>query len=299
MNFPDLEEGKNTAKPRRLSERVALLQQILPFLLVVVVMFYEVTRHFAFPNVGHPALFAIEMLIFGLAGPAALWVTLYWIGAEMRAREAAEGELDLRTRMMLEMHHRIKNNLQTVADLLSLEMARGNGRSPDESLRDSVSRIKSIAAAHELLSLDQISAADITALARRITDSAYTSQVRSDQAIRIEVEGPGIFMPSQAATAFALVINELVSNSLEHGLAARQEGHVNISLDQMGDEVSVQVSDDGVGLPPGFDLVRDAGLGLRIVRTLVEKDLHGSIRLLAGAGACAEIHFPIVEGIRS
>jgi two-component sensor histidine kinase len=294
-----LEERENAAKPRRLSERVALLQQILPFLLLVVVMFYEVTRHLAFPNVGHPALFAIETLIFGLAGPAALWLTLYWIRAEMRAREAAEGELDLRTRMMLEMHHRIKNNLQTVADLLSLEMARANGPSSAESLRDSVSRIKSMAAAHELLSLDQISAADITALAQRVADSAQSAQVRPDQAIRVQVEGPSIFLPSKSATAFALVINELVSNSLEHGLAMREAGQVNITLDQTGDEVSVQVKDDGIGLAPGFDLVQNARLGLRIVRTLVEKDLRGSIKLLDDTGTCAEILFPISEGIRS
>jgi two-component sensor histidine kinase len=299
MGFRAVEESENAAKPRRLSERVALLGQILPFLLLVVVMFYEVTRHLAFPNVGHPALFAIETLIFGLAGPAALWLTLHWIGAEMRAREAAEGELDLRTRMMLEMHHRIKNNLQTVADLLSLEMARTNGRSPDESLRDSVSRIKSIAAAHELLSSDQLSAADITELAQRVADSAQTAQVRPDQAIQVRVEGPSIFLPSKSATAFALVINELVSNALEHGLARRESGLVNITLDQIEDEVTVQVKDDGIGLAPDFDLVQDAGLGLRIVRTLVEKDLHGSIKLLNDAGACAEILFPISEGIRS
>ncbi len=300
MNFTSVEEEHTSAaKPRRLSERVALLQQILPFLLLVVVMFYEVTRHLVFPNVGHPALFAIETLIFGIAGPAVLWLTLSWIGAEIRAREAAQGELDLRTRMMLEMHHRIKNNLQTVADLLSLEMARSNGRSSSESLRDSVARIKSIAAAHELLSLDQISATDITALAQRIADSAHAAQVRPDQTIRVQVEGPSILLPSKSATAFALVINELVSNALEHGLATRQSGQINILLDQIGDEVSLQVKDDGVGLAPGFDLVHDAGLGLRIVRTLVEKDLHGSIELLNAAGTCAEIIFSTNEGMRS
>jgi two-component sensor histidine kinase len=299
MDLTLVEEREKAARPRRLSERVALLQQILPFLLLVVVMFYEVTRHLAFPNAGHPALFAIETVIFGLAGPAALWLTLHWIGAEMRAREAAEGELDLRTRMMLEMHHRIKNNLQTVADLLSLEMARADGRSPAESLRDSVSRIKSIAAAHELLSPDQISSADITALAQRVADTAQGAQTRPDQSIRVQVEGPSIFLPSKPATAFALVVNELVSNALEHGLAPKGSGQIDITLDQTEEGVRVQVKDDGSGLPPGFNLVENAGLGLRIVKTLVENDLHGSIHLLNDGGACVQIHFPSTEGIRS
>lgn len=286
-------------QPRRLSERVALLQQILPFLLLVVVMFYEVTRHVAFPNIGHPALFAIETLVFGLAGPAALWLTLYWIRAEMRAREAAEGELDTRRRMMLEMHHRIKNNLQTVADLLSLEMARVNGRTPDESLRDSVARIKSIAAAHELLSPDQINTTDITALAHRVAETAQAAQVGPDQNIRVQVDGPTIFLPSKSATAFALVINELVSNSLEHGFKGARAGEVAITLDQNDGSVSVEVKDDGTGLVPGFDLVQNAGLGLRIVKNLVERDLAGSIRLIGEAGTRAEIQFPNSEDILS
>ncbi len=298
-NRPRLaEEMVKPAHPvRPLSERVALLQQTVPFGLVAVVMFYEVTRHLLFPNVGHPLLFAIETLVFGIAGPVVVWLTLNWVYGEIRAREAAEGERDLKTRMMLEMHHRIKNNLQTVADLLSLEMARPKGRTPAESLRDSVARIKTIAAVHELLSPDQIGATDITELAQRVADSAHTAQARADQFIRVRVQGPQIMLSSKPATAFALVINELVSNALEHSLAGRERGEVSITLDEDSEQIRVIVEDDGAGLPPGFDLVRDSGLGLRISRTLVEKDLHGSLRLTAHEGTCAEFIFPNNEGV--
>ncbi len=297
MSFVVEEEQPKAGTPtRRLSERVALVQQILPFALLVLVMFYEIPRHLLFPNVGHPALVAVEILVFGIAGPAALWLTLHWVQGEIRARELAQGELDTRTRMMLEMHHRIKNNLQTVADLLSLEMNRANGRSSAESLRDSVARIKSIAAAHEMLSPDQISATDITELARRVADSALSSQARADQTVTIQVKGPQISLPSKSATALALVINELVSNALEHGLATRPQGRIDITLEPLDGEIAVRVADDGVGLAPDFELSRSAGLGLRIVRTLVEKDLHGSLTLLNDVGACAEFIFPIHEG---
>ena len=277
----------------RLSERVGVLQQILPFLLGVVVMFYEVTRHVLFGNAASQMLLALEVLVFGFVGPAALWLTLNWIRKEMRARETAEGELDVRTRMMMEMHHRIKNNLQTVADLLSLEMNRSNGRTAEESLRDSVARIKSIAAAHEMLSPDQIGGTDVTELAKRVAESARSAQVRADQSIAIQVDGPRILLPSKSATAFALVINELVSNAFEHGLAGRDDGEIDITLDQADEMVAVRVVDNGGGLPAGFDLARNAGLGLRIVRTLVEKDLHGSIKFLDDGGTCAEFIFPI------
>src|SRR5438045_758854 len=111
---------KTAAPPSRLSERVLTLQQVLPLALLALVMFYEVTRHLIFPDSDHPVLFAVEFLVFGIGAPAVLWVTLNWIGQEIRARENAQDQADTRTRMLLEMQHRIKNNLQTVADLLSL-----------------------------------------------------------------------------------------------------------------------------------------------------------------------------------
>ncbi len=281
------------SKPQRpsLAQRISLIQQFIPPLLLAFTMFYEVTRHLLFPNVGHPALLFFEVLMFGIAAPAVLWFTLSWVGREIRAREAAEGEADTRTRMLREMHHRIKNNLQVIADLLSLELARTDGRLTTDSLRDSVARIKSIAVAHELLSGDQIGSAEITALARRIAESTRNALARPDQKIEIAVQGPLVFLDSKSATAFALVINELVSNALEHGLALRSAGQISIELSQEEDWVSVRVRDNGMGLVAGFDLLRDAGLGLRIVRTLVEKDLHGVLTLGNQEGMIAEFRF--------
>ena len=288
--------NKPARRSRPLSERIALMQQLIPLTLLCFVMLYEVTLHLLFPRAGPPILLAIEVLVFGIVGPMAVWLTLYWIQGEIRAREAVQGELDLRTRMMLEMHHRIKNNLQTIADLLSLELTRAPGRSAAESLRDSVARIKSIAAAHELLSLDEIGATDITELAQRVAANAHAGQARVGQTLDVRVEGPKLFLPSKSATAFALVVNELVSNALEHGLATRAAGMIEIRLARDAGQVRVQVQDDGVGLGPAFELDRQAGLGLRIVRTLVEKDLHGTLQLRDDAGTCAEFTFPIDEG---
>jgi two-component sensor histidine kinase len=284
-----------TVEPKQeqpsLAERISQIQQIVPPILLAFTMFYEVTRHLIFPNVGHPALFFFEVLMFGITAPAVLWFTLGWVGHEIRAREAAEGEVDTRTRMMREMHHRIKNNLQTVADLLSLELARANGRLTDESLRDSVARIKSIAVAHELLSADQIGSAEVTSLARRIAESTHNALARPDQQIEVVVQGPPVFLNSKSATALALVINELVSNALEHGLVLRHTGRIGLELKQDEDWLVVRVQDDGVGLDKDFDLSRDAGLGLQIVRTLVEKDLHGALELESQNGTTADFRF--------
>lgn len=299
------QDSKAKAKPeqRRLSERVLTLQQMLPLTLLALVMFYLVSRHLIFPASDHPATFAIELLVFGIGAPAVLWVTLYWIGQEIRAREDAEDQADTRTRMLLEMQHRIKNNLQTVADLLSLELARPTTH-PDaaQSLRDSVTRIKTIAAAHELLTADQVGATDILELASRVAENARLASVHPGQNIQIRVTGESVRLNSKAATAFALVINELVSNTLEHGFTNGADGEIEIGIATDENRTFIVIQDSGSGLPDGFDPKRDAGLGLRIVRTLIEKDLRGAFTLdnvklsdtpVSVHGARAEFSFPI------
>jgi len=266
------------AKPsaeQPLSQRVGVLKQVIPLLIVAIVMFYEITSHLIFETKTHPLITAFEMIVFGLGGPAFTWAVLNWVAREIAKRELAEGQVDISNAMMQEMHHRIKNNLQTVADLLTLEMSRNPRPEVHESLRDSITRIKSIAASHQMLSLESVGATDITDLARLVGDQAKRSMVRPDQNITVTVQGPSILLNSKQATAFSLVLNELVCNAMEHGLRDRQTGHIEIELDWDGDEILLRVCDDGAGLPDAFDLTASRGLGLQIARTLVEKDLRG------------------------
>jgi two-component sensor histidine kinase len=274
------DKPKAVSPQRRLSERVLTLQQVLPLALLALVMFYQVTRHLLFPSSDHPALFAFEFLVFGIGAPSVLWATLYWIGQEVRARENAQDTADTRTRMLLEMQHRIKNNLQTVADLLSLELARPTTHpGAVSSLRDSVTRIKTIAAAHDLMTADQVGATDILDLAARVAENARRAQAQPGQTITVRVTGESVPLNSKSATAFALVVNELVSNTLEHGFAGRTAGEIEIGIAADENRVYVVIQDNGAGLPGGFDASRDADLGLRIVRTLIEKDLRGTFTL--------------------
>ena len=202
----------------------------------------------------------------------------------IRLRDEAR-RADALAALLQEMHHRIKNNLQTVADLLSLEMSASPSPVARKSLRDSIGRIKSIAAVHELLSLEQLRLTDITALARQVCDISLKYFVRPDRRIVAEITGPPIYLPSKQATALALIINELVSNALEHAFPiGHQPCHLQIQLAQEGPEVTLTIKDSGRGLPSGFDLSTGRGLGLRIARTLAEKDLAGSLRL-DGRGA--------------
>lgn len=223
---------------------------------------------------------------FSPSGMALLRSVGAQIGVSMenlRLREEARRAEALST-LIQEMHHRIKNNLQTVADLLSLEMSAAANPAAAKSLRDSVNRIKSIAAVHQLLSLEQLRLTNITELARQVCDISQRHLVQPGRQVSAEIGGPAIYLPSKQATALALVMNELVTNAFEHAFAPGEPGHVRIMLDQRDEEVSVTVEDNGRGLPPGFNLETDTGLGLQIVRTLVEKDLAGTLRMDAPAG---------------
>jgi two-component system, sensor histidine kinase PdtaS len=210
----------------------------------------------------------------------------------MRLREEAR-RADALATLLQEMHHRIKNNLQTVADLLSLEMSASPSPAARKSLRDSISRIKSIAAVHELLSVEQLRLTNITELARQVCDISLRHLVRPDQRVSVQIEGPEIYLPSKQATALALVMNELIANALEHAFQYGRPGQLNINLAQEGNQVTVAVADNGRGLPPDFDSTRQSKLGLQIVHTLVEKDLAGTLRLESrpGSGSQAVLTF--------
>lgn len=196
----------------------------------------------------------------------------------MRLREEVRRAEALAT-LLQETHHRIKNNLQTVADLLSLEMSASPSPAARKSLRDSISRIKSIAAVHELLSVEQLRLTNITELAQQVCDISLHHLVRPDQRVTAEIDGPAIYLPSKQATALALVMNELIANALEHAFQYGRPGKLIIHLTQEGNQVTVSIADNGRGLPPNFDSTRQGRLGLQIVQTLVEKDLAGSLRL--------------------
>jgi two-component sensor histidine kinase/putative methionine-R-sulfoxide reductase with GAF domain len=210
----------------------------------------------------------------------------------MRLREEAR-RADALATLLQEMHHRIKNNLQTVADLLSLEMSSSPSPAARKSLRDSISRIKSIAAVHELLSVEQLRLTNITELAQEVCDISLRHLVRPDQKVSVRIEGPAIYLPSKQATALALVMNELIANALEHAFQYGRPGKLTINLAQEGNQVTVHVADNGRGLPPDFDSTRQSRLGLQIAQTLVEKDLSGSLRLenRPGGGSQAILTF--------
>ncbi len=170
-----------------------------------------------------------------------------------------------------EMHHRIKNNLQTVAMLMQLQLPEANRLETRQVLLTNIHRIRSIAAVHEILSEQGFRLVNVKAVLERVARTTMTGMARPNQDIQITVHGDNLQLSSRAATALSVVVNELVQNSLEHAFIGRANGRIDISLARTPDALMILVRDDGIGLPDDIE----HSLGLEIAETLVGEDLHG------------------------
>ena len=205
----------------------------------------------------------------------------------------ARRELESKMAMLREVHHRVKNNLQIIASLMRLQSRRTDNLETRAALKESVNRVLSVAVVHEFLSQNAQGMINVGEVARRIISQTQNSLIDPKRRIRLGVRGPDVWLHSERATQCALVINELVQNAIEHGLTDRQSGTVQIELVDLGERVSIIVSDDGEGLPGDFDLDSHSNLGLRIARSMVERDLRGQfdLRSSPGDGTRARVHF--------
>jgi two-component system, sensor histidine kinase PdtaS len=207
-----------------------------------------------------------------------------------------EQELKIKTAMIQEIHHRVKNNLQTIAALLRLQARRTQNTEVADQLRESVGRIISIAVVHEFLSHEENSVINIHEVSNRILAEVRNGVLDRSRPINLSLEGTRSFLlPAQQATSCALIINELVQNAVEHAFVGLPGGSIVVRLAEQGDSLYIDIQDDGRGLPEGFDTVRQGGLGLQIVRSLVREDLKGEFELSQktnGDGTHAVVSFP-------
>jgi two-component sensor histidine kinase len=190
-----------------------------------------------------------------------------------------------------EIHHRVKNNLQNIASLLALQLRRTDDAAAKEALASSISRITAIAVVHESLSQEETAMVELGRLVRGVSKLAEV-EPSQDIVIGVDVSGPSVLIPSREATYLALIINELIQNSLKHGVVEGQEGRISIRAGVDGGVISVFVQDNGPGLAAGFDPDCHGNLGLTIVRNMVKDELKGQFSLVSEKGVLAEVTFP-------
>jgi two-component sensor histidine kinase/putative methionine-R-sulfoxide reductase with GAF domain len=190
------------------------------------------------------------------------------------------GRTVMRGVLAQEIHHRVKNNLQTVASLLRLQ-ARAEGVDPRRALEDSVNRILAIAAVHEVLTEQREDDVELAELLDRLR-AMLVQGIGSGKEVEADLEP--VSLAGDRATALALVFSELLQNALEHG-----GPEVRIELAQRNGDVLLAIADSGKGVAEDAGAT---GTGLSIVRALVIEELHGTFELRAGAGTRAEVVFP-------
>jgi two-component sensor histidine kinase len=177
-----------------------------------------------------------------------------------------------------EIHHRVKNNLQTVAALLRLQSRRLANPEARAALEESMRRVSSIALVHETLSSAIEEEVDFDEVVDRLLDMLADV---TGAAGRVIVRRVGSFgqLPAELATPLVMVLTELVGNAVEHGFAGGSSGSVDVEALRDRGVLIVTITDDGAGLPAGFSLEGTDRLGLQIVRTLVSAELDATLEL--------------------
>ena len=230
------------------------------------------------------------------------------VGAAVLIRDVTE--VKRRDRALLskdatirEIHHRVKNNLQTVAALLRLQARRTNNAEGREALIESVRRVSSIALVHDALSMSVDEEVNLDQVVDRILPimNDVAAPDNTDTPIRINRVGDLGVLDADRATALIMVITELVQNAIEHAFdATTQHGCVTIRAERSARWLDVVVHDDGRGLPDGFSLEKSDRLGLQIVRTLVSAELDGSLGMhdVPTGGTDVVLRVPIGRKVR-
>lgn len=198
-------------------------------------------------------------------------------------------ELRIKEATIREIHHRVKNNLQTIASLLRLQARRLRSAEAREALLESVSRISSIAVVHEILAGQEAESVDFAGLVGKIADVVLQAVGTGDAKLTVEVKGTSGMVPADTATSLAMVVTELMQNAFEHAFTDGRTGSVTVSLERKGRRLDVIVTDNGVGLPDGFELASSSNLGLQIVQTLVRDELKGELKISSNRGTKVRI----------
>jgi two-component sensor histidine kinase len=212
------------------------------------------------------------------------------IGAIVLCRDVSElrhqeQELITKDATIREIHHRVKNNLQTVASLLRIQARRTRSDDAREALTQAMRRVESIAVVHDTLASGLSQTVDFDDVFDRVLKLVAEVAAAPNTRARTQLEGRFGMLPSEYATPLALALTEVVTNAVEHGLAG-QEGIVRIEATRTDEQLRVTVTDTGRGLPEGRV---GQGLGTQIVRTLIQGELSGSIEWQGSEGEGTQV----------
>jgi len=205
-------------------------------------------------------------------------------------REKANTLAQQRETMFAELQHRISNNLQLVAALLNLDIARVTDQSAKKALTEATTRLAMIGKLHRQLYDPEGADIDFGVFLKTLCDDIIKAWGTPN--VDCHVKSIEMTVPPAQSIPIALIATELMTNALEHGLNGRPSGTINVDFRRDGaNAIVLEVADDGNGLPPGFDVAAKKSLGLKIVHTLTQQ-LSGRFEMQGGRGTTCRIVVP-------
>jgi two-component sensor histidine kinase len=221
-------------------------------------------------------------------------------GVNMLGDELKTSTISLKEKEQLlkEIHHRVKNNLQIVSSLLSLQSENVLDEKFLSLIRDSKNRINSMALVHEMLyaskSLEKISVSEYIG---RLSNSLQRSMASPDSEIKIDRDIPSdILFEIDRIIPLGLILNEIISNSFKYGFPETKKGTIYIRLEPQKSGHLLSVSDDGVGLPEDFDIDKSTSLGMQLIQMLCDQ-IDGKLTIRSEKGVHFNIAFPIASTV--
>ena len=209
-----------------------------------------------------------------------------------QALEQIKTSLHEKEVLLKEVHHRVKNNMQVITSLLSLQSKTIKDEQALSVFQDSQNRVKSMALIHETLYQSKdLSRINFAEYLQKLVAHVSRSYRLRPEAVRVNINVNNVSLPIDMAVPCGLIINELASNSLKYAFPEDKRGEINITFGQADAQYILCVSDTGVGLPDGFDPERGKSLGMKLVRMLTEQ-LCGELECRNGVGTTFEIKFP-------
>lgn len=180
-----------------------------------------------------------------------------------------------------ELHHRVKNNLQIIASLLRLQARKAENEEISRALHESINRILSISITHQLLAKNGVDKVNVKDVLTTIKNNAVQPFQRPGLKVELELSGDDIVVDSDTATSIALVVNELLQNSMKYAFEGRNTGRIRVVIARKPVYSTITISDDGVGFD--YSKKRKGSMGLSIVESMVRDKLHGNFNLIANA----------------
>jgi PAS domain S-box-containing protein len=197
--------------------------------------------------------------------------------------------------LLREIHHRVKNNLQLISGLLDMTRMRTGDESTNSILTDMMLKIQTMAQIHtRLYESRQFGKINLTAQIHDQVVSLSDIYSHKGHEIACEIDPNEVFLPVDQAIPCALVVNEILSNAYKHAFEGRKQGKIKISAVLENGRIRITVRDNGIGLPENFDISRTSSLGMKLIRTLIQHQLRGTLSFTSGKGTEITMEFPVL-----